>query len=64
VKGWFLVCEYSPAGNVDGEFREQVGKSGEGKDGRPGFGTGARNGGSVRLLGALVASCVLLAMFV
>lgn len=25
MPGWFVVCEYWPAGNVDGEFGQEVG---------------------------------------
>ena len=31
-----MFCEYSPAGNVIGEFGGNVGKSGQGADGEPG----------------------------
>ena len=27
VPGWFVVCEYWPAGNVDGEFGQEVGRA-------------------------------------
>lgn len=50
VKGWFLVCEYSPRGNVVGAFSENVGKPGEGKDGDPGFGGASSFGGVKRLV--------------
>lgn len=33
-----MVCEYSPAGNMIGEFGENVGKPGQGTDGEPGIG--------------------------
>ena len=26
VPGWFVVCEYWPGGNVDGEFGQEVGR--------------------------------------
>jgi len=64
VKGWYLTCEYSPAGNVKGAFRQEVSKSGEGKDGDPGFGGAERSSGGKRLVGALVAAHVLLAVCV
>jgi len=33
-----MFCEYSPAGNVVGEFGGNVGKAGQGADGEPGVG--------------------------
>jgi hypothetical protein len=33
-----LFCEYSPAGNVIGQFGGNVGKSGQGAGGEPGVG--------------------------
>ena len=53
--GWFMVCEYDPPGNVVGRFGKNVGKEGQGKDGKPGMGAASRVGGSSRLLMALVA---------
>jgi hypothetical protein len=35
-KGWLLVCEYNPMGNVIGAFGGNVGKPGQGADGEPG----------------------------
>ncbi|KAF4945940.1 hypothetical protein FSARC_14309 [Fusarium sarcochroum] len=38
-KGWFLVCEYWPRGNVEGQFKEEVTKEeGAGFKTRPGLG--------------------------
>ena len=34
--GWYMICEYYPAGNVIGEFGGNVGKPGQGEDGEPG----------------------------
>ena len=38
AKGWLLVCEYFPPGNVDGGYRFNVQKPGESADGKLGFG--------------------------
>ena len=59
--GWFMVCEYEPAGNVVGEFKYNVGKAGE-KDGVLGFGGAARLGGYSKMLVALVAASSLAAV--
>lgn len=76
--GWLFVCEYSPAGNVIGEFGGNVGKPGQGEDGEPGMsdeseGTedneeteesgAAGKGVRGRFLVALVAMSVLLGLF-
>lgn len=54
AKGWFMVCEYTPRGNVIGQFRDNVRKPGIGPDGNPGFGAASRIGGCSKLLVALV----------
>lgn len=59
-----MVCEYSPRGNVGGEFREEVKKTGESKDGDPGFGGAPSTRSGMRLLGALAACYMLLAICV
>lgn len=65
MSGWFLVCEYNPAGNVQGRFKQQVTKSGEGKGGDLGLGAAAsERKGLKRVLGALAAGYVLLAVCV
>ena len=64
AKGWFLVCEYTPAGNVDGGYGYNVGKAGISDDGKPGFGAASRMNGSLRLLMALVAVSSLAAVCV
>lgn len=64
VQGWYLVCEYSPAGNVAGQFRQEVSKSGEGSDGDPGFGAASSPRNGSRMVVALVAAYVLLAVCV
>ena len=53
--GWFMVCEYTPRGNVVGRFERNVGNPDEDADGKPGFGAASRIGGCSRLLVALVA---------
>lgn len=58
-KGWLLVCEYDPAGNVVGDFGGNVGKPGQGEDGEPGMGGASQRGICGRLLVALVAASVL-----
>lgn len=55
AKGWFLVCEYNPPGNVVGSFKENVSKTGIGKDGKLGLGVASKIGGVSRMLIALVA---------
>ena len=65
VKGWFVVCEYNPGGNVRGEYEYNVGKAGMSDDGKLGFGSAApKLGGSLRLLVALVAASALAAVCV
>lgn len=39
INGDFLVCEYWPRGNVQGEFGENVRKPGLSADGKPGIGS-------------------------
>ncbi|USW58000.1 Putative CAP domain-containing protein [Septoria linicola] len=41
VKGAYLVCEYSPRGNVEGQFKANVRKPGISEDGKLGFGSAA-----------------------
>ena len=58
AKGWFLVCEYSPPGNVDGQYQWNVQKPGESADGKLGFGVLSSASSSSKcsqLLVALVA---------
>lgn len=65
AKGWFFVCEYSPPGNVDGQYRWNVQKPGESDDGKLGFGAqsaGSSLHGYSSLLGFFVAASVLAAM--
>ncbi|KAK5123968.1 hypothetical protein LTR85_002165 [Meristemomyces frigidus] len=59
ANGWYLVCEYTPRGNVAGQYREEVKKPGEGSNDKLGFGgaPGPVSGGM--LLGALAAAYVL-----
>ncbi|KAK3629323.1 hypothetical protein LTR56_018098 [Elasticomyces elasticus] len=64
IKGWMMVCEYSPRGNVVGHFKQEVAKPGESSTDRLGFGGASSNGSGRRLLGALAAIYVLLAMCV
>ncbi|KAK5133672.1 hypothetical protein LTR08_007526 [Meristemomyces frigidus] len=64
VNGWYVVCEYTPRGNVEGQFREEVRKVGVGKDGKPGFGAASEPRSAGKWLGALVAVYVLLAVCV
>ncbi|UNI17461.1 hypothetical protein JDV02_003802 [Purpureocillium takamizusanense] len=54
-KGWFLVCEYWPRGNVVGEFDDEVGRRVEGA-----AAAGGRRPGVVRVMGfvAGVTVCV------
>lgn len=60
--GWYLVCEYNPAGNVVGEFGENVRKPGQGEDGEPGVGGVGRLAGPGRWLTALVAVSLIAGM--
>jgi uncharacterized protein YkwD len=48
--GWYLVCEYSPPGNVVGQFKENVSKQGM-ADGKLGFGGAPK----IRLAHSLMA---------
>lgn len=61
ANGWYLVCEYDPPGNFIGQFKGNVAKPGEGKNGEPGMGAAAGrvagNGG--KLVVALVATAAL-----
>lgn len=62
AKGWFLVCEYNPPGNVEGGYRWNVQKPGESDDGKLGFGAQSAAPSSQRsshLLVALVAASCL-----
>lgn len=52
--GWYLVCEYSPPGNVVGQFKENVSKQGM-AGGKLGFGAAPRIQGVSHMLMALVA---------
>lgn len=63
-KGWLLVCEYDPAGNMVGEFGTNVGKAGQDEDGEPGLGAAVGKGVCGRLLVALVAVSVLAGLYV
>lgn len=61
IDGAFLVCEYSPQGNVKGEYGYNVQKPGESDDGEIGFGSGAMRtvgGGGVSKAAVLVAALV------
>jgi hypothetical protein len=64
VQGWLMVCEYSPAGNVVGQFRQEVLKPGENAKDQLGFGAAPKTSTSSRLLGALAASYLLLTILV
>lgn len=67
VQGAYLVCEYSPAGNVQGQFKWNVGKPGITKDGTLGFGSAAaRSSGTCRgsLVLALITTWLLLVIIV
>ncbi|KAM3414527.1 hypothetical protein BST61_g9686 [Cercospora zeina] len=56
VKGKFLVCEYDPAGNVQGQFKWNVMKPGMDTNGNPGFSSeGARSLTSPRMLALALA---------
>lgn len=46
AKGWLLVCEYDPPGNVKGAFRENVEKAGEAA-GQLGLGGASSSGRAV-----------------
>lgn len=50
-KGWYLVCEYWPRGNVMDQFKEEVDKQSRGAVSRPGL-----------WVGVLVAACIRLAL--
>lgn len=59
IDGAFLVCEYSPQGNVKGEYGYNVQKPGESDDGEIGFGSGAmKSSGGVSKAAVLVAALV------
>lgn len=67
LQGWYLVCEYAPAGNVAGEYRAQVRKGGEGNDGKLGIGSGAAGrtmgtGGALGVLAALYVGVLALSV--
>ena len=62
ASGWYLVCEYTPRGNVIGAFKQNVGKAGEGPNGQPGMGAASRLYGASQWLVALVAASSLAAM--
>lgn len=62
--GDFLVCEYSPAGNVLTEFAQNVRKAGLSKKGEPGLGSAGRSFGVSRFLAALVVVYLLVSLFV
>lgn len=65
VKGPYLVCEYSPRGNVQGQFGYNVGKLGSSDDGEPGLGGAeSRAEGLRRSMAALVVAYFLLAVVV
>ncbi|KAK3113788.1 hypothetical protein LTR53_008566 [Teratosphaeriaceae sp. CCFEE 6253] len=65
VKGWILVCEYNPQGNVIGQFKQEVAKPGESSNtDRLGFGAGSSVSSKSRLMGVLAAVYVLLAICV
>ena len=64
ANGWFLVCEYSPRGNVNGEFGLNVRKAGEATDGEPGLGSAWRLSGVSGVLVALVAASSLMTVYV
>ncbi|CAK4029313.1 DNA mismatch repair msh3 [Lecanosticta acicola] len=60
IKGAYLVCEYSPRGNIVGEYVGNVKKPGMGAHGELGFGSGAagagRKGGVKSSMAALVVA--------
>lgn len=63
ANGWFLVCEYSPRGNIVGGFKTQVTKPGMSVNGTLGFGEERGAASSLlrsRVLPALAAAYVLL----
>lgn len=63
VKGAYLVCEYSPRGNVQGQFGYNVGKTGAADDGEPGFGGAeGRCSGLKRSMAALAVAYLLFAI--
>lgn len=53
MKGWYLVCEYDPPGNVVGAFKENVEKAGD-DNGQLGMGGAGRVKGVERWLVLLV----------
>lgn len=55
-KGWYLVCEYWPRGNVEGEFGEMVGRPIKGVD----IGSGAEVTGLSRSVWMAVMAAALL----
>ncbi|KAK4553037.1 hypothetical protein LTR86_009961 [Recurvomyces mirabilis] len=62
VKGWMMVCEYFPPGNVGGQYRQQVLKPGENAKDQLGFGAAPKIGAGRRFISALVLSYVLMAV--
>lgn len=53
TRGWFVVCEYWPRGNVGGEYGEEVDRS-----------IDEREGGGTRLSGPVVAAVAVVASLV
>ncbi|KAK1071202.1 hypothetical protein LTR74_003583 [Friedmanniomyces endolithicus] len=64
IQGWYLVCEYSPRGNVVGQFAQEVSKPGESSTGQLGLGGAASTSSGLRMSVALAAAYVLLAICV
>lgn len=62
ANGWLLFCEYTPPGNVVGDFKQNVHKPGESANGQLGFGAASRMYGASRWLVALVATGALSAV--
>lgn len=56
VKGDYLVCEYWPPGNYEGDFKNNVVKGGVHGDGSPGLGGAAGGVGVMRAVVALLAA--------
>lgn len=57
VKGWYLVCEYDPPGNVVGSFKENVEKAGD-NNGQLGMGGAGVTGVSRVLMVAVGLSAL------